>query len=813
MSLLSALKGKPKPDELPLLPLRELVLFPHTMVPVFISHKAGIAAVEEALKRDRRVFAACRKAGDTENETYETGSVARLVQQLKLPDGTIRLILEGEYRARAGDRNESDGTVFVRAVPIGVGINENDDAETAALARAVQKSFIQYAELSKKVSAEALSAVEKADGVERLANLACNALAVKIDRKIELLTIEGGKRRLSALLEVIELENEIIGIQRRISGKVKNRMDKSQREYILNEQLKEINKELGRDGGEDEFKELERSIAEKNPPPETIAKARKELGRLKKLQALSPEAGVLRGYLEWIADLPWSAQTEDSHDLLAAERILDEDHFDMRKAKERIVEYIAVRQLTDRIKGPILCFVGPPGTGKTSLGRSVARALGRHFVRISLGGVRDEAEIRGHRKTYVGALPGKILQSMRKAGSINPVFLLDEIDKLSSDFRGDPASALLEVLDPEQNSSFTDHYLELPYDLSKVLFIATANSLHTIPYPLLDRMEIIEIPGYGEREKLQIAKEFLVPKELAENGLASAHLTFRDEAILDIVRYWTMESGVRSLEREIARCVRRIARDAVRKGYGVESTESGAEPRVQPTTVKPISTYRRVIKSSDLEKLLGRRTHKSDVIYEEARTGVAYGLAWTETGGTLLPVEAVRFAGNGELILTGNLGDVMKESARTALSYLRSVAPRYAFAVDLMIKSDFHIHVPEGAIPKDGPSAGITLASALLSALCEVPPRPKIAMTGELTLTGRVLAIGGLKEKLLAAIRNGMETVIIPKTNLDEFAELDADIKHAIKVELVENAVEAFDLLFGKTILAKSKKKPTSPSK
>jgi ATP-dependent Lon protease len=819
MSLLSALKGKPKSDELPLLPLRELVLFPHTMVPVFISQKTGIAAVEEALKRDRRVFAVCRKNGDAEHETYEVGSVARLVQQLKLPDGTIRLILEGEYRARSSDRSESEGTVFVHATPIGVSANESEDTEAAALARAVQKSFVQYAELSKKVSAEALAAIEHADGFERLANLACNALAVKIERKVELLGVEGSKERLAALLEAIELENEIIGIQRKISGKVKNRMDKNQREYILNEQLKEINKELGRDGGDDEFKELERSIMEKDPPPETLAKARKELARLKKLQALSPEAGVLRGYLEWISDLPWSAKTEDSHDLRAAERILDEDHFDMRKAKERIVEYIAVRQLTDAIKGPILCFVGPPGTGKTSLGRSVARALGRRFVRVSLGGVRDEAEIRGHRKTYVGALPGKILQSMRKAGTVNPVFLLDEIDKLSSDFRGDPASALLEVLDPEQNGTFTDHYLELPYDLSKVLFIATANSLHTIPYPLLDRMEVIEIPGYGENEKLQIAKNFLVPKELAENGLAGAQLSFKDEAILDIVRYWTMESGVRNLEREIARCVRRIARDAVRKGYGVveeakaEQTtlQEGAESE-QPQ-IKSISTYRRVIKPTDLEKLLGRKIHKPDVVFDEARKGVAYGLAWTETGGTLLPVEAVRFVGSGELILTGNLGDVMKESARTALSYLRSVAPRYAFAIDEMTKSDFHIHVPEGAIPKDGPSAGITLASALLSALCDVSPRPRIAMTGELTLTGRVLAIGGLKEKLLAAIRNGMETAIIPKTNADEFEELDEDVRAAIKVELVENAAEAFDLLFGDAILATSKKRKVSRTK
>jgi len=607
-------------------------------------------------------------------------------------------------------------------------------------------------------------------------------------------------------------------------------MDKTQREYILNEQLKEINKELGKDGGEDEFNEIEKAITAKNPPPEVSAKARKELSRLRKLQALSPEAGVLRGYLEWITDLPWDERSEDSRDLTLAETILDEDHFDMRKAKERIVEFIAVRQLTETIKGPILCFVGPPGTGKTSLGRSVARALGRRFVRISLGGVRDEAEIRGHRKTYVGALPGKIVQSMRKAGTMNPVFLLDEIDKLSSDFRGDPASALLEVLDPEQNATFTDHYLEVPFDLSKVLFIATANSLHTIPYPLLDRMEVIEVPGYGEREKLEIAKHFLIPKQLEENGLGATKTTFKDQTILDIIRYYTMESGVRGLEREIARCTRRVAREAVAKGFGIPEpipeidgsstsghpvageSDSDVDPPPQnivpaeKAPVKPLSGYKRSISNKDLEKLLGRRKYRSDVVYEDVRVGVCYGLAWTETGGTLLPVEAVRLQGGGELILTGNLGDVMKESARAALSYLRSMTPKYDFALKDPCKCDFHIHVPEGAIPKDGPSAGITLASALLSVLCGKAPRPGVAMTGELTLTGRVLAIGGLKEKLLAAVRNGMKTVIIPKANEDELAELSADIGTALEIKLVENAEEAFAVLFEKSIRKRPKK-------
>jgi len=829
MSFLSVLSRKPNSDELPLLALRELVLFPHTMVPVFISQKTAVAAIDEALKRDRRVFAACRKPLSKDDETYPVGSVARIVQQLRLPDGTVRVLLEGEYRARSQETLQKDDVTVVRVSPLEGG-GKTESAELEAMARSVQKAFTQYAELSKKVNAEVPAAVDRADNPERLANLVSNALAVKIEKKIELLSIEGDAARLAFVLDLLDSENEIISIQRKISGKVKIRMDKTQREYILNEQLKEINKELGKEGEIDEFREIEKAIEDKKPPEEVLSKARKELARLRKLQSLSPEAGVLRGYLEWIADLPWSDRSEDSRSLEEAELILDQDHYDMRKAKERIVEFIAVRRLTETIKGPILCFVGPPGTGKTSLGRSVARALGRNFVRVSLGGVRDEAEIRGHRKTYVGALPGKILQSMRKAATTNPVFLLDEIDKLSGDFRGDPASALLEVLDPEQNSTFTDHYLEVPYDLSKVLFIATANSLHTIPYPLLDRMEIIEIPGYGEKEKLEIAKKFLIPKQLEENGLGSSQATFKDQAILDLIRYYTMESGVRSLEREIARCVRRLARDAVSKGYvrsatfsqGESMNPTGPTPtaeRSEPTepigstniagpsegsgsdetgqTLKPISAYKRNVAGKDLEKLLGRRKHKHDVVLKESGKGVCYGLAWTETGGTLLPVETVRFDGSGELILTGNLGDVMKESARTALSYLRSVSSHYSFKIADIGKVDFHIHVPEGAIPKDGPSAGITLASALLSTLCELPPRSRVAMTGELTLTGRVLPIGGLKEKLLAAIRNHMELVIIPKGNEDEYRELDGGVRNAIRVELVEDASQVFALLFG----------------
>jgi ATP-dependent Lon protease len=856
-------------EDFPLLPLRDLVLFPQTVIPIFITYKPGIAALEEALTRDNRLFAACLKKHELRlaaDEPWEVGTVVRIIQHLKLPDGTYRVVFQCEYRAKILSINLENSFSMVKTEPMHtIGLNEPLSAEDLGLMRSVQKSFVQYAEFSKKIGTDTLSAVERTESPERLANLVCNATYLKSEKKIELLGYTDTRERLLAILETLELENEIYGIQRNISGKVRSRMDKRHREYILHEQLREINKELGKDKIEDEFAILEKRINEKNPPVEVIEKADKEIKRLRKLQPFSPEAGVLRTYLEWVADLPWSSFSVDSGDLGEAEKILDEDHFGMRKAKDRIIEFIAVRQLlansneqladndgqaangNDKIainndetaksdeqitfsddelgirddgimsdnarvdesppdteppsplpppqipspiKGPILCFVGPPGTGKTSLGKSVARALGRNFVRISLGGVRDEAEIRGHRKTYVGALPGKIIQSMRKAQTVNPVFLLDEIDKLSHDFRGDPASALLEVLDPEQNSTFVDHYMEVQYDLSKVMFITTANSLYSIPYPLLDRMEIIELPGYGENEKLSIAKQFLVPKELRDNGLASAKITFRDDTLKNIIRHWTMESGVRSLERETARCIRRIARDAVNKGYGKD---------------KPVSSFSKTITPANLEKLLGRRKYKRDLVYREARVGVTYGLAWTETGGTIMPVETIRYDGNGELLITGNLGDVMKESARIALSYLRSSGDRYNFAVKDISKSDFHIHVPEGAIPKDGPSAGVTLASSLLSTLCKTPPRPCIAMTGELTLTGRILPIGGLKEKLLAAIRNGMEKVLLPRDNEEDWNELDKDIRCALKIEFAETAADVFEVLFPQSILKKSR--------
>ncbi|MDR2663453.1 MAG: endopeptidase La [Treponema sp.] len=823
----SALSKKPTGEVFPILPLRELVIFPQTIIPVYVTYRAGINAIERALQGDRRLFAVLLKTSPAQTpgvpalpELYELGSVVKMVQYLRLPDGSYRAVFHGEYRGRLTSLEQETTYSQVRISPLEPASETYAPSpELSALLRAVQRAFVQYAELSKKINTETLSMADKTENPERLCNIIGNALAVKAEKKVPLLDHRDESKRLETLLEILELENEILGIQKNISGKVKNRMEKNHREFILHEQLREINKELGKEQT-DEFAELENAVKARNPGEEVFQKARKELARLRKLQPLSPEAGVLRAYLEWIADLPWNQGEEGNSPegprgiagLEEAEKILEADHYGMEKAKERILEFIAVRELAGGetalpVKGPILCFVGPPGTGKTSLGKSVARALGRRFVRVSLGGVRDEAEIRGHRKTYVGALPGKIIQSMRKAGTVNPVFLLDEIDKLSSDFRGDPASALLEVLDPEQNNTFTDHYLEVPYDLSRVLFIATANSLHTIPFPLLDRMEIIEIPGYGEQEKLAIAKRFLVPKELEENGLKDARIRFEDEAILSVIRYWTMESGVRGLEREIARCARRLARKAVESGYGPPETDRGPAGDEASPLVKPVTLYKKTLKPGDLEKLLGRRKYKRDLVFKEERTGVAYGLAWTETGGAILPVETKSYEGTGELTITGNLGEVMKESARIALSYLRSEQRRFRFLVQEIGKTDFHIHVPEGAIPKDGPSAGITLASSLLSTLCGAAPGGGIAMTGELTLTGRILPVGGLKEKVLAAIRNGMTRVLLPEDNKEEWNELDRDIRSSIEADFVETALDAFKLLFGEKIYRSEKAK------
>lgn len=795
MSLLSVFSGG-QGLELPLLHSRDSVVFPKAVVPLSASTKLAVAAVEVAMQGEKRLVVGLMKSGADERkaeiEVHEIATVVRIVQQVRLPDGSLRLLVEGEERVRIrrNSLRKDHLVALVEALP------ETTEAEMArseveAAVKLVRRTFSQYAELVKKIPPETLAAADRAARAHELCDVIANALTLKPDRRQDLLSPSGSLERLEAVEAALEGEVELLNLQRKIGAKVKNRIDRNQREYFLQEQLKEINKELGRDDESSESKELEAALVAKNPPEEVLAKAKKELSRLGKLQAFSPEAGVLRVYCEWLADLPWSSRSEDNRDIAEAKRILDEDHYGMEKPKARILEFIAVRQLSERGRGPILCLVGPPGTGKTSLGRSVARALGRKFVHMSLGGVRDEAEIRGHRKTYVGALPGKIIQSIKKAGSVNPVFLLDEIDKMSSDFRGDPASALLEVLDPEQNSSFTDHYLELPYDLSDVMFITTANSLHGIPYPLLDRMEVIEVPGYSEYEKLEIAKKYIVPKQIAENGLGSATVTIRDEAILEIIRHYTMESGVRSLEREVAHVVRKLAQEAVEKGCATD-----------PALLADWSSE---VTGPGVKALLGRRIREGDVFFKESRPGVAFGLAWTEQGGSLLPVEASVFEGGEGLILTGNLGDVMKESARAALTFIRSRAGDFGLREASFHKKAVHIHVPEGAIPKDGPSAGITLTAALLSAFTGVALLPARAMTGEITLTGRILPVGGVKEKLLAAHRNKMETVILPARNEKDLEDLPKEVRNALHFVFGDNALDLIPALFPPGTFPKAK--------
>ena len=797
MSILDSLRPRGDATELPLVYVREAVVFPHTLSPVLAATKFCTTAADVAAKGDKLVFISLLRSlpaeGANDIDVHAVGTVARIIQAVKLGDGSTRLLVEGQRRARLRR------TVF-RKDYLGALVDDMDPAEpapperkeSAALVQVIKKDFAAYAELARKVPAETALAVQRAEDVPRLCSLVANAMGLKVERKQELLAADPEDARLEATASVLAQETELLSLQKKISQKVRSRMEKAQKDYFLQEQLREINKELGKEGEEDEFAELERRIAERVPPDEVLAKARKELARLSKLQPLSPEAGVIRGYCEWLADLPWSARTPDSKDLPAARRILDEDHYGMKKAKERIVEFIAVRQLNEKLKGPILCLVGPPGTGKTSLGRSIARTLGRNFVRMSLGGMRDEAEIRGHRKTYVGALPGKIIQGMRKAGSVNPVFLLDEIDKMSSDFRGDPASALLEVLDPEQNSTFTDHYLEVPYDLSSVMFVTTANGLHAIPYPLLDRMEIIEIPGYSEYEKLSIARQFIVPRQLAENGLAGSAVRVRDDAILEVIRHYTMESGVRSLEREIARIIRKTAEKAVESGCASEP--GGA------------SGFRRIVRADSLPGLLGKRRHDSDIVFAEPGPGLACGLAWTEQGGTVLPVEVSGFEGEGELILTGNLGDVMKESARAALTWLRANADAYGLRKAAFAGRTLHVHVPEGAIPKDGPSAGITLAAAMLSALSGRPLEPGWAMTGEITLTGRLLAIGGVKEKVLAAHRNKLYRVLLPEANRKDLEDIPPEVSKAMEFRFAATVAEALSQLLPPAPAARRKK-------
>jgi ATP-dependent Lon protease len=758
---------------LPLLPLRDIIVFPHMVVPLFVGRQKSIAALEEAMGSDKAVLLCAQKKAKTNEPTPEdifaVGTVGSIIQLLRLPDGTVKVLVEGKHRARAKKFLESEKFLSVEAEEI----EEESDrtVELEALMRSVHSTFEAYVKLNKRIPPEMLTSVASIDDPARLADTIVAHLSLKLNDKQSILETESPARRLEKLYELMQGEIEILQVEKKIRTRVKKQMEKTQKEYYLNEQMQAIQKELGeRDEFKNEIQELEEKIKNKKMSKEATLKVKKELKKLKMMSPMSAEATVVRNYIDWILSLPWYEYTEDKLEIPEAERVLDEDHYGLRKPKERILEYLAVQKLVEKIRGPILCFVGPPGVGKTSLGKSIARAMNRRFIRISLGGVRDEAEIRGHRRTYIGALPGKIIQSLKKAGSGNPVFLLDEVDKMSTDFRGDPSAALLEVLDPEQNFGFNDHYLDLDYDLSKVMFICTANTMSGIPLPLQDRMEVIRLAGYTDMEKLSIAKRYLIPKQQETNGLSKVAVTWRRNALRSLIHKYTKESGVRSLEREIGSICRKIAKDVLKTG-GVEGKEYEVNNRL-------------------VQKFLGPPRFRYGTAEEQDQVGVTTGLAWTELGGELLTVEAQVMPGKGKLTITGKLGEVMQESAQAAMSYVRSRAELLGLDKRFLESVDVHVHVPEGAIPKDGPSAGITMATTLVSALCRLPVHKDVAMTGEITLRGRVLPIGGLKEKVLAAHRGGIKRVLIPKENMKDVREIPRKVRDALTIIAVENVDE-----------------------
>ena len=762
-------------DKLPLLPLRDVVIFPYMTIPLLVGRVPSVNAIEEAVASDRMVFVATQKrpeiADPTRDELYRVGTIVRILQLSRHPNGTMRVLAEGICRGRV--RRFHIGK-DIYCVNVALMKEESQSSpQIEALMRSVVSSFGEYVRLSRRISDEIFMTVSNMSDATCLAHTVAAHLFLKVSAKQEILEIEDVAERLKALCRVLTSEVEILKLERKIEGQVRSQVHKNQKEFYLNEQLKAIRKELGyQNEFSNELEELAQQIKKAKMPKEVNEKAMKELDRLSKMSFMSPEATVVRNYIDWLVSLPWSKRTDDNPDIKAVEKVLNEDHYGLQKVKERILEYIAVLKLTGSLKGPIICFVGPPGVGKTSLGKSIARALGRKFVRMSLGGVRDEAEIRGHRRTYIGSLPGRIVQSIRKAGSMNPVFLLDEVDKLGVDFRGDPASALLEVLDPDQNCTFTDHYLEVEFDLSQTMFITTANVLHTIPPALQDRMEILRLPGYLEYEKMAIAKGFLVPKQLSANGLRDSDCRFTTEALRSMINEYTREAGVRNLEREIASVYRKVAK---RKAGGK------AKSKV-------------VVNEKRLQEFLGVPKYLDSVVEQKARTGIATGLAWTEAGGDVLTVEVSVLPGRGELLLTGKLGEIMRESGQAALSYARSRATVLGLERGFYKEVDVHVHVPEGAMPKDGPSAGITMVVALVSALTGVPTRKDVAMTGEITLRGNVLPVGGLNEKLVAARRAGIETVLIPKLNERELKELPAEIRDSLNIIGVETMDEVLQL-------------------
>ena len=747
--------------DLPLLPLRDVVVFPHMVIPLFVGRPKSIKALEAAMEAGRGILLVAQKSAVKDEpeaeDLYGVGCVANILQMLKLPDGTVKVLVEGTRRARVDSVETRDDMFVARATPTSG--DEGVDHEVEALRRAVIAQFDQYVKLNKKIPPEILTSIGGIEEAGRLADTIAAHLPLKIEQKQEVLEMFDVRSRIERLLSQLEAEIDILQVEKRIRGRVKRQMEKSQREYYLNEQVKAIQKELGEGADGADFEELEKKAKEAGMSKEGMAKVQSELKKLKLMSPMSAEATVVRNFIETLIGLPWRKKTRISRDLAAAGKVLDKDHWGLEKVKERIIEYLAVQQRVDRLKAPILCLVGPPGVGKTSLGQSIATATGRKFVRMSLGGVRDEAEIRGHRRTYIGSMPGKILQNMTKVGVKNPLFLLDEVDKMGQDFRGDPSSALLEVLDPEQNSTFVDHYVEVEYDLSEVMFVATANTMN-IPAPLLDRMEVIRLSGYTEDEKINIAHRYLLPKQLKATGLKKTEIAVAESALRDIVRYYTREAGVRSLEREISKICRKVVKTLLLKK----------------------SQKRVTVSSRNLDKFLGVRRYNFGVAERENQIGQVTGLAWTEVGGELLTIESVVLPGKGKTITTGKLGEVMQESVQAALSVVRKRSRSLGIADDFYQKNDIHIHLPEGAIPKDGPSAGIGLCTALVSVLTGIPVRCDVAMTGEITLRGEVLPIGGLKEKLLAAVRGGLARVLIPEENVRDLAEIPDNIKNKLEI-------------------------------
>ncbi len=773
---------------MPLLPLRDVVVYPHLVIPLFVGREKSVNALEIASNSNKQILLVAQKSANKDepdaNDLYNVGTIATVLQMLKLPDGTVKVLVEGLHRAKVSDFIETEECFAAKAVQIDH--PNDDDSETQALMRTVFTQFDQYVKLNKKIPPEILTSLATINDAGRLADTISAHLTLKLEEKQKILEMFSVIERLEHLLHLMESEIDILQVEKRIRGRVKRQMEKSQREYYLNEQVKAIQKELGEQDENAEIDELEKRIQSANMPKEALTKVYGEMKKLKLMSPMSAEAAVVRNYIETLTNLPWKKKTKISKDLSTAEAILDADHYGLEKVKERIVEYLAVQQRVGKVKAPILCLVGPPGVGKTSLGQSIAKAVNRKFVRMALGGVRDESEIRGHRRTYIGSMPGKVLQSMAKVGVKNPLFLLDEVDKMGQDMRGDPSSALLEVLDPEQNHTFADHYVEVEYDLSDVMFIATSNSMN-IPPALLDRMEIIRLAGYTEDEKVNIAMRYLLPKQLKAHGLKDTEINVAETAIRDIVRYYTREAGVRRLEQEIAKICRKVVKEILM----AKSAKVSAEAKSK--TTKKIS-----VTSKTLENYLEVRRYDFGVAAKENQIGQVTGLAWTSVGGELLTIEAVMLPGKGKTITTGKLGDVMQESVQAAMSVVRSRAKRLGISEDFYEKKDIHIHLPEGATPKDGPSAGIALTTALVSVITGIPARADVAMTGEITLRGEVLPIGGLKEKLLAAHRGGIKIVLIPESNVKDLVEIPENIKNVLEIHPVQWIDQVLELALEK---------------